>query len=245
MSNIIAMNLRGSEGPSEIYLAGCPIKYSLELSRDLSFLHPRELCYFKSLKYLIRQNTYLTSRYIGKLAVAKYYKENKLSNIELQSGIFGQPIVKYMTTEVIDISLSHNESWACAVAFPATHPLGIDLETMKKDTIVTMQSQCTREEIELVLTQQRDEDVFYTVIWTAKEALSKIIRCGLLIPFSLLEIDVFLDKEDSFIGVRFKNFPQYQAYSLVMGNQVLSIVFPKKTVLEVSSKAIKNLFCCE
>ena len=76
-------------------------------------------------------------------------------------------------------------------------------------------------------------DLAATVVWTAKEALSKALRCGMTCPYELLEI-CGLEQRDGFFLGRFKNFGQYQFQSWQRGNTVVTIVLPKKTELEFS-----------
>jgi 4'-phosphopantetheinyl transferase len=78
------------------------------------------------------------------------------------------------------------------------------------------------------------------LLWTAKEALSKVLRCGFMIPFELLEIEMFEPNNDFAISY-FKNFHQYQALSFPLANTLCSLVYPKKTELSLNTIHIQKI----
>ena len=69
-----------------------------------------------------------------------------------------------------------------------------------------------------------------TMIWTAKEALSKILRCGMTCPFELLAVKE-LNADCGIFGGQFENFAQYKFQTWVMGETVLSIVLPRNSTM--------------
>ena len=159
--------------------------------------------------------------------------EPNYTKIEIASGIFDQPIVKHLSIDIPGLSLSHCQDFAIAIAFPSGHPMAIDMEKIDQNKIDVIKSQLTSNEINLAQTSPLGETIACTLIWTIKEALSKVLKCGLMIPFAILEIDqpVF-NKEGTCISY-FKNFGQYKSYSWVIGDYVLSIISPQKTDMDL------------
>ena len=70
----------------------------------------------------------------------------------------------------------------------------------------------------------------YTTL--AKEALSKVVRCGMMNPFEGYAICELEQTESCFLG-KFRNFGQYRFQSWVLDSFVLTIVLPKKTQMKI------------
>ena len=69
-----------------------------------------------------------------------------------------------------------------------------------------------------------------TQLWTAKEALSKALRCGLTCPVELLATEGAAFRGDAVTG-RFRNFGQYRFESVLAGPFAFSIVLPRSSSL--------------
>ena len=72
------------------------------------------------------------------------------------------------------------------------------------------------------------------MIWTIKESLSKVLKCGLMTPLHVLEIAEIDCKRPIRVST-FKNFAQYKVLSVVMGDVALSICLPKRTELDLGA----------
>jgi len=206
-------------------------EYNLIVNKAQDILHPSEGVYFKSLRYINRRKSYLLGRYVSKKVISHYIKENNLTSIEISSGIFGQPIVQCNTNQSIGVSISHNDSYAIAIAFPNLYPMSIDIENVKEHKTEIIKSLLTNKEQQFVKRNDFTEDTYCTILWTAKEALSKVLNCGLMIPFKLLEIQEICCTKNRFSST-FTNFPQYNARSWIVRDQIISIVLPFKSEIE-------------
>ena len=195
-------------------------------------LHPNELSHFRSLKFDKRRRTYLLGRYAGKKALSKQLNESDLTEIEIGTGVFTQPVVRYLSRDHAGVSISHTDSYACAVSYPEDHPMGIDLEIALKSKVNVMKSQILDEELQLTAKWKLNQTYSSTVIWTAKEALSKVVRCGMMNPFEGYAICELEQTESSFLG-KFRNFGQYRFQSWILDSFVLTIVLPKKTQMKI------------
>lgn len=215
--------------------------YLLAVKKISQILHPGEMAYFNTLKYERRQKSYLMGRYACKKVLISYFNEPNLAAIEIVQGIFGQPAVRYLTREMPGISLSHDNSFAVAIAFPDTHPMAIDIETADEGKVEVIKSQLTDAEAEFAKSGILPEYLLCTLFWTAKEALSKLIKCGLTIRFTFLEAEIV--KNDCCtkgFHITFKNFPQYQACAWTLGNTVLTIVYPIRCEINLKYEDIED-----
>ena len=87
-----------------------------------------ETAYFSTLASARRQVSYLLGRYAAKIALSTVLVEPDLKAIEIERGVFEQPIVHCGRNGGWDVTISHTEDLAVALAYPAGHPMGIDLE---------------------------------------------------------------------------------------------------------------------
>jgi phosphopantetheinyl transferase len=161
------------------------------------------------------------------------------------SGIFGQPIVRGLSG--LSVSISQGDTLACAIAFPEEHPMAIDIESLSTNKISLMATELTQVE-RLLGSEYVEKGIRYTSIWTAKEALSKILRTGMMTPFSLfavesLDKDVNKDplaewgKSERFVG-QYLHFSQYRFQTWVRDDAAMTIAMPRRTKLCGRSNSI-------
>ena len=204
------------------------------------FLHKKELAFFETLHYPKRQHSFLAGRYCAKQAIIQISpspcEPNKIAII---AGIFQQPIVYSKNHPNLQISISHTESYGAAISFPEAHPMAIDIETIDSNRKDTLQSQMTKKELDALPCFFKDRISHLTLLWTAKEALSKILRCGFMVPFEMLEIGALIQQKQ-FIQSQFEHFTQYHALSFTLNNIICSIVYPRKTQFELDILAIQQ-----
>jgi phosphopantetheinyl transferase len=205
------------------------------------FLHPKESVYFNRLSYSKRQQSYLLGRYCAKQAMGAFLQKKDVNLICIENGIFQQPIVQYAPYHGLQISISHTDNFGAAIAFSEAHPMAIDIETIHPNKIATLQTQLTASEQTLLDEYFASKATRFTLLWTMKEALSKILKCGFMVPFEILELAAAVPQAH-FIISKFKNFYQYQALSFVFANTACSLVYPKKTRLTVDVVAIHKRF---
>ncbi len=111
--------------------------------------------------------------------------------------------------------------------------MAIDVEDIDENRTKAMLTQIGRAEGDLARSVCASADLAATVVWTAKEALSKALRCGMTCPYELLEICGLEAGDGVYVGC-FKNFGQYKFQSWRRQNNVVTIVLPKKTEMEPS-----------
>jgi phosphopantetheine--protein transferase-like protein len=227
------LSRKGEEIPS--YLAfSFAIDYPAIAKDAGSFLHPNELRYFHKLEFPLRKTSFLLGRHAAKKALSAYLKESDPNRIEIAFGVFTQPVVKYGCSDKPELTIAHCQDAAVAIAFQSGHPMGVDLEYIEAEKRKVFENQFTDSELNLLkcLTEV-DEDSYY-LLWTIREALSKALKCGLTVPFSILEVEQIVQDGAHAYTCLFKNFVQYQARSWIDSQHVLSIALPKETQLTVN-----------
>ncbi|ETX03667.1 MAG: hypothetical protein ETSY1_46535 (plasmid) [Candidatus Entotheonella factor] len=115
--------------------------------------------------------------------------------------------------------------------------MGLDVESIDEANTQAMKSQMTSNELGAFLDLMESEIAGLTVMWSAKEALSKILRCGLTCPFELLAISSLCQNEDYYEG-EYLNFKQYKFQSWVMETAVCTVVLPRRTQIEIDMNLI-------
>jgi 4'-phosphopantetheinyl transferase EntD len=199
-----------------------------ELSFYMKILHPEELMVYESFKHNRRRTSYLLGRLSAKQVLMNLTRENNSKSIHIDSGIFQFPVIKCNTIYNIQLSITHCDDIGISLGFQESHPMGIDLEKIEEKRINGILSQITRREELFFKNSFMKNIVGYTVIWSIKEALSKILKTGLMIDFKLLEIENIIIK-NNIVESRFCHFAQYRAISFIKGTYVCSIVLPKNT----------------
>jgi len=90
-------------------------------------LGTNETGYFSTLRFARRKESYLLGRYAAKVALSKVLAEQDLKAIEIERGVFEQPIVRCDGNGRWDVTISHAGSLAVVLAYPTAHPMGIDI----------------------------------------------------------------------------------------------------------------------
>jgi len=113
--------LKVSRGAAQIgvTLVIVPESVASQLNESSGFLGPGEREYFSTLKFVRRRQSYLLGRYAAKMAVAHQVGEIDLRAIEILRGVFEQPIVHCVRSDGWCVSISHADTLAAALAFPA------------------------------------------------------------------------------------------------------------------------------
>jgi 4'-phosphopantetheinyl transferase len=200
-----------------------------------------ETAYFSSLRFVRRQGSYLLGRYAAKAALSAVLSEPELRAIEIERGVFEQPVVRCDRDGGWEVTISHTEDLAVALAYPAGHPMGIDLEQIDPGQHETILSQLSEREIEWLKLRSAERLQFATGLWAAKESLSKVLRTGLMANirvYDLAELNVIDSREWE---VFFENFAQYKARVWVGSKHVLAITVPKRSAL-ILEEQLYNTF---
>lgn len=232
-ANLYSLTIERHNEEYPSFIASTEIPDYQELVKDIHFiLHPDEIKYFNQLTYPKRKKSYLAGRYVAKIALSAHLDEIDFTNICIDIGIFGQPIVRYPGITIPEISISHSRDFAYAITFPLGHQIGIDVEhiTKEEDKLDSIKSLLTPAEKNYLFISAFEPHITYTILWTMKEALSKILRCGLSASFNTLEISKPIFRKDEILCL-YKNFEQYKSQAFILDDHVLSITSPRYSTL--------------
>jgi 4'-phosphopantetheinyl transferase EntD len=174
----------------------------------------------------------LLGRHAAKETLREHLNEPDISKINITAGIFQHPVILYPMADPWQVSISHCDSVACAIAFPAVHPMAVDVEELDPDRMETMASQSVEGERTEVRAAGLSELQACALLWTAKEALSKTLHTGMTCPFEMMEVhSVKKVSVNEFEGL-YRNFAQYKFHSWFSPDHVLTFVLPKRTQIE-------------
>lgn len=205
----------------------------------VDYLHPLELDYYNCLKYEKRIKSYLIGRFVAKKAVMGLIGEEDFKKIHIRNGIFNYPIVLCKSDFNIQVSITHCDDIAAAVAFTEDCSIGIDVEKISIESSNVLKRILSTNEKEQIQLLDIPYNELITLIWTAKESLSKIIRTGLTVPMDFFEIKKIDMIEKGYV-CEFKNFTQYKSISYNIGEYMMSIVYPKRAEFYLDILKIKN-----
>lgn len=177
-----------------------------------------------------RRQSFLIGRWLAKIAVQQLISADDLREIHVGSGVFGQPVVKN-GSGATSVSISHCETSGAAIAFPEEQPIGIDLEKIENVEQAQISTYISAAEHQLFMRTGVGGSAGETIVWTAKEALSKVLRCGFTAPMEVLAVNSLTGLTPNHFELRFTNFSQYRCCALVEDGWVLSLVLPGRTQL--------------
>ena len=216
------------------------------LMEDLSFLHVRERGYYDGLRAGKRRSEYLLGRKAAKGAIHVLAPGVDPASIAIDFGVFQFPVLQCAELHNLQVSISHCNEISVALAFPEEHPMGIDLERLDPDNAEIMKGLLTSREAGLIAESSLDLSVGSALIWTVKEALSKIFRTGLTVDTAMLAI-ASLEMGagmDAPVCCSFQHVSQYRSFSFIVGDHICSLVLPKNTdpQLDLFFAAYRSLF---
>ncbi len=232
------LNFVRVEGSYNAYLCCCYLSEPMDYEGVLPYLHDQERYYYDTLKYEKRMRSYLLGRFAAKQAVSALNGEENLTNIIIGSGIFSQPIV-VSNRENTKVSITHSGHFGAALAFSEVHPMAIDIETINIQQREALEGQATEWEKQRINSLPIEYDAGLTLLWTAKEALSKLLKTGLMTPIEIFAISR-MELHDHFAMCYYKNFPQYKVLGFTIHNFICSIVYPLKSELNMDPLTLKT-----
>ena len=209
-------------------------------SQDLNWLHPKEKDIYDNYSSELRRHSYLLGRLSSKLAVSQLCQTPNPKDFWIDMGIFNFPVVRAIEFQNIQVSISHSGSIGFSIAFPEAHPMGVDVERVDAKNQEAVLSQLTAKEIKQFSKLEWENDVTYTALFSIKEALSKILRTGMMLDFKFLEIDDCRKEAGDSYECSYKNFPQYKAYAFRQSQYIFSFALPRNT--KISTEKIRELF---
>jgi phosphopantetheinyl transferase len=213
-------------------------------AEDRRLLPPGEFARLTAFKYPRRRSSFLLGRLAAKAAIAECFPMVPAGSIEIANGVLGQPWIKTAAGVDAEISLAHCEGAAAAVACAAGHPIGVDLEWIDPERAVVARDSLTAAELALAGGLGLREEAAAFVGWSLREALGKVLRCGLAAPLDVLAAEtIAADDEVGGYVARFRNFPQYHGTAWLLDGYVLAIVLPRPGLIRFPALAAARQRC--
>lgn len=185
----------------------------------------QEFLYYKNINNQKRKEEFFYGRYLAKLAIIELAKTNfhNLSEIAIMKNIFGYPVIQH-NPDGLEVNIAHKENFIGAIAYSNQIMMGIDIENLKE--IRKSLYLVADEQEKLLILPKMEEEFFYKLLWTCKEALGKCLKVGIGIGIQGFKIKKLQENENGY-WIEFLNFPQFKAYSKEWKNSIYTIVFPK------------------
>jgi 4'-phosphopantetheinyl transferase len=198
-----------------------------------SFLNDTELAKLHGFQFTPKKQGFLLGRLAAKRALAELLSEPDLCRIEIFSGVFGQPVLRHPRSDALEISVSHSNGNAVALAFPGEFPMGIDLETVPAASAETLAEEMALSVLERAWMAETSTSptIACGLLWTAREALGKMLKLGLGIPMHVLSLGRIQAMDSAAWVSQYHHFLQCQCRSRAFGERVMSIAMPKDVEL--------------
>jgi 4'-phosphopantetheinyl transferase len=211
------------------------VNYKIQFLEDvpghLDWLHPSELDLFRSFRFEKRQKDWLLGRWTAKSLLKEcWYKENKLEELAILPGKNRAPFV-YLDQNLLEtqISISHSNGQSFCVATNDDTEIGCDLELIEKRSIAFQEDYFTLKEHELFnsVSSLITETEYYTLCWSAKEALMKATKQGMSLhplKIELKKIEQFGNNWNTFMIYNIESSRDYFGYWKILAPMVYVVV---------------------
>jgi 4'-phosphopantetheinyl transferase len=230
-SAVHAFDLSTPGGRVRCAFAGCAAPLGELEPGNVHFLSEREANRLPAMTSQRRRTGFLRGRRAAKDALGLACRRSA-AGIHIEPGTFGQPVVEGVAG--LGVSLSHSDDLAVALAFPLTHPLGIDIEQVRPRNENALRSQLTGREIDRFVAPAADPLAIMTALWCIKEALSKLLGGGLAIEASVMEVRE-LREEGGLLHARFVNIAHVAARACLNADMAMAVTMPHDGGLDMAA----------
>lgn len=205
----------------EIILGVCNISSMQEETNLKEYFTMKEWTKYNNYRRTHRKLSYVCGRLAAKYAINMLYTEQDMKEIEIDNGIFHEPYLPLSSKTSSFISIAHSKNVGVALVSRNIPYIGIDIEENNKKYVNNIRISLSDAEKRILCDNQLE--IF---AWTAKEALSKVLKTGMSTTFRIYEIS-HVYEEDNVYYAKFRYFPQYKAVSICCNTFWITIVVPK------------------
>lgn len=177
------------------------MQFLKDVPGHLDWLHPSELDLYRTFRFEKRQKDWLLGRWTAKILLQEsYFPDKDLTDLLVLPGENRAPFV-YSHGEQEDciISISHSHQQAFCVTADGSFLVGCDLEKVEVRSKAFLNDYFSENERKLHagIAGVLSEEAFYTLAWSAKEALMKATRLGMsLHPLKMELSDILFSEQD-------------------------------------------------
>jgi len=209
-----------------------------------AFCSPRELARFRTFAVDRGRHAFLQGRLAAKTAVRAMLGRLDPAarfdprRVEVENDLLGRPLVH--GAPGLGVSLSHCRDAAAAVAFPLDLPLGLDLERVRPQNVLALADRFAPEELAMACCATPPgvhAALPLTLLWCLKEALGKLLGCGLATSPEALAI-AWLGPASNGVAASYAHAAGYQGLATVSASRILALAAPGDVTLELDLGAL-------
>lgn len=229
-----------------VLVMGSTSPSSLEAAAP-AFCGPRELARLRTLTVPRGRQAFLHGRLAAKTAIRAMLGRLQPSarfdprRVEVENGLLGRPIVN--GAPGLGVSLSHCQGAAAAVAFPLDLPLGLDLERVRPQNALALSDRIAPGELAMARAATppgAPAALPLTLVWCLKEALGKLLGCGLATAPEVLAI-ASLGPVPNGVAAGYAHAAGYQGLAAVSASMLLALAAPGNVTLELDLGALTRV----
>ncbi|EKO38008.1 MAG: phosphopantetheinyl transferase [Solidesulfovibrio magneticus str. Maddingley MBC34] len=209
-----------------------------------AFCGPRELARLRALTIPRGRQAFLQGRLAAKTALRAMLSRLEPAarfdprRVEVGNGHLGRPLVH--GTPGLGVSLSRCQGFAAAVAFPLDLPLGLDLERVRPQNVLALSDCIAPRELAMALLATPPEahaGQQLTLVWCLKEALGKLLGCGLTTAPEVLAIASLGPVQNGLVA-GYTHAAGYQGLAALSASMILALAAPGNVTLELDLGAL-------
>lgn len=199
-----------------------------------NFLSPSELSFYHTnCNTTKRKKEFLFGRIASKIAITSYLNYEIFKNINIERGIFQQPIITSNTNNM-SLSISHCDNLGVAIRYHDKYLAGVDIEKVRMNNISVVTSMFIDKVslYNLAMENEMCEALLATLFWASSESLSKALKTGFSanpVIFTFEEIK----KEKNVFIIKFRNFKGFRSYAYILGDYVFSLTIPDSLCVDI------------
>lgn len=209
----------------------------------IHFFNKDELLQYYQYKYEKRRIDFALGRIAAKNAIMEYTDEIEPQKILIKNGYFNQPVVSYGGLGNVQISISHCDHIGIAVAFPEELLIGLDIEKVNGNLVDILDRQLTDKEKSLYNSCEVSKEEIATVLWCAKESISKTLKIGFTVPLDVFEINEIIKDKNSLI-CKYSKFTLFQTNIYRTDQYFIAVTCPSGCTIILDKHFIMSVSAC-
>jgi malonyl CoA-acyl carrier protein transacylase/4'-phosphopantetheinyl transferase EntD len=198
-------------------------------------LHAVERAMLDRFQFEPRRDAFAIGRACAKAALRELLGRADVSDVCVRRGELGQPVVDGVSG--VGVSISHRGGYGAAIAYEETCPLGVDLEIVPRAGDARAPELTANERD--ACAYLGDEVMARTVLFSAKEALSKVLRVGLAVSPDWLEVER-VERDGAVAACTFKHLAPLRATCIRIDDVVLSVAHPRSVRVGLDVDALRS-----